>query len=392
MRVCMLVYSFYESDSRVRMYGDALQRHGHDVDVICLRKTGEEKRGELNNVQIYRIQERDYNEKGKLDYFIRLMIFLFKSAIMVTRLHLKKRYSVIHVHSVPDYEVFAAIIPKLLGAKIILDIHDIVPEFFASKFKVPMNSLIPRVLIRIERLCCAFSNHVIIANDIWYDRITKRSLKKEKCTSIINYPDPHLFNTNVLKETNAKKVFMYPGTINAHQGVDIAVKAFALAKDQLADAEFHIYGKGPELNNILNLIKDLNLEQVVFYKGWLSTDQILLKMASAFCAVVPKRSDDFGDEAFSTKIMEFMALGVPIIASNTRIDKYYFNDTLIQFFESGNEKDLSNKMSLIFQNPTVRQTAITNGLKFIEENNWTVKQKLYFNIINSFQGRKDPPA
>jgi glycosyltransferase involved in cell wall biosynthesis len=180
---------------------------------------------------------------------------------------------------------------------------------------------------------------------------------------------------------------MYPGTINAHQGVDIAVKAFALAKDQLADAEFHIYGKGPELNNILNLIKDLNLEQVVFYKGWLSTDQILLKMASAFCAVVPKRSDDFGDEAFSTKIMEFMALGVPIIASNTRIDKYYFNDTLIQFFESGNEKDLSNKMSLIFQNPTVRQTAITNGLKFIEENNWDVKQQLYFDIVNSFQAR-----
>jgi glycosyltransferase involved in cell wall biosynthesis len=185
---------------------------------------------------------------------------------------------------------------------------------------------------------------------------------------------------------------MYPGTINTHQGVDIAVKAFALIKDQFADAEFHIYGKGPELNNILKLIKELDLDQFVFYKGWLSTDQILIKMASAFCAVVPKRSDDFGDEAFSTKIMEFMALGVPIIASKTRIDTYYFNDALVQFFESGNEKDLSKKMSLIFQNPTVRQTAITNGLKFIEENNWTVKQKLYFNIINSFQGRKDPPA
>jgi glycosyltransferase involved in cell wall biosynthesis len=184
---------------------------------------------------------------------------------------------------------------------------------------------------------------------------------------------------------NNKKIFMYPGTINRHQGVDLAVRAFHLIRDKLENTEFHIYGKGPDLEKIIALINELDMGHIIKYHGWISTEEITLKMASAFCAIVPKRSEDFGNEAFSTKIMEFMALGVPVIASNTRIDKYYFNDTIIKFFESGNEKDLADKILYILNNPLARKMLIDNSLKFVGLNNWEIKQKLYFDIIDSFK-------
>ncbi len=123
----MLTYSFYESDNRVRRYAETLARRGDQVDVIALRRAGQGPYNELNGVRVYRVQERTRNEKGKKDYFFRIIKFFIRSAALLTRMHRERPYDFVHVHSVPDFEVFAALVPKLTGAKVILDIHDIVP-------------------------------------------------------------------------------------------------------------------------------------------------------------------------------------------------------------------------------------------------------------------------
>ena len=106
-------------------------------------------------------------------------------------------------------------------------------------------------------------------------------------------------------------------------------------------------------------------------------------MGNADIGIVPKRANTFGNEAFSTKILEFMALGVPIIISRTRIDQFYFDDSLVTFFESDNEKDLSDKMLLLIKDKKLREIRIDNSLKYIEENNWNVKKSIYNKIVNS---------
>ena len=83
-------------------------------------------------------------------------------------------YDVIHVHSLPDFEVFAAFIAKLLGAKLVLDIHDLMPEFYANKFDKSSRSLIFRSLALVERMSVAFSDHVIAANDLWFAKLESR--------------------------------------------------------------------------------------------------------------------------------------------------------------------------------------------------------------------------
>ena len=125
MRIGMVAYTFYEEDNRVRRYAETLAQRGDRVDVIALRRQGRLQRDVMNGVNVYRLQRRTVNEKGKFTYLVKLFLFFVRSMFFLTREHLRNRYDVIHVHSVPDFEVFAALIPKLLGAKIILDIHDI---------------------------------------------------------------------------------------------------------------------------------------------------------------------------------------------------------------------------------------------------------------------------
>lgn len=193
MRVCMLAYTFYEFDNRVRRYAETLARRGDSVDVIALRYRSTPKTELINNVRVFRIQERIVNETGRLTYFFRILRFFFHSMFFLAAKDLKAHYDLVHVHSVPDFEVFAAWFPKLRGAKLILDIHDLVPEFYASKFGTKGKSAGKQLLVFVERLSAAFADHVIAANDIWRDRLLSRSVEQGKCTAIANYPDRAIF-------------------------------------------------------------------------------------------------------------------------------------------------------------------------------------------------------
>src|SRR5579872_5282712 len=136
MKACMLAYTFYDADNRVRRYAEALVRRGDHVDAIALAREGQPAFEIIQGVRVYRIQTRRIAETGPFSYLIKLLLFFVRSAWFITAQHMHEPYQLIHVHSVPDFEVFATLIPRLTGARIILDIHDIVPEFYASKFKV----------------------------------------------------------------------------------------------------------------------------------------------------------------------------------------------------------------------------------------------------------------
>ena len=378
----MLVYSFYVEDNRVKRYAETLVKKGFDVDVISLRRENQQFRARVNGVNVYRIQKRVKNEKAKLSYLLKLLLFFFNSLFFLTFKYLKSHYKIIHVHSIPDFEVFAAIVPKLLGAKIILDIHDIVPEFYASKFGATNSSFLYKSLLLCEKVAIAFSHHVIISNNLWREKLISRSVRPEKCTSILNYPDRNLFFKSTEKKENDKLVFLYPGTLNYHQGLDIAIEAFNKVREQAGNSEFHIYGEGPAKESLIRLVEKNGLQDRVLLKNPVSLDEIAKVMALADIGVIPKRNDFFAGEAFSTKSLEFMSLGIPIIVSRTKIDQYYFNDSVVKFFQPENPNDLAEAMIAMARDKSMRRKQATLALKFVENNNWQFKQNLYLGLID----------
>jgi glycosyltransferase involved in cell wall biosynthesis len=379
----MLVYTFYESDNRVMRYAKALVERGDEVDVIALGSDETQPSFEvIDNVNVHRIQRRQRNEKSKYSYLYRLIKFCVKSAFFLSRLQLKRKYDLIHVHNVPDFLVFSAWLPKLTGSKIILDIHDILPEFFANKFRRPEGSIHVKVLKLLELASARFSDHLIISNHLWFEKITARSMPKERCSVFINHVDLDLFGC---KRTRGKGKFImiYHGGLQRHQGLDIAIRAFAKVQPQMPDSEFHIYGGGNMKPDLEALVKELGLGKKVFLFESRPMRQIAEIVANADLGVVAKRADSFGNEAYSTKIMEYMAEGVPVIVSRTKIDEFYFNNSVVRFFESGNDNELAEAMLCLMRDKGLREGLARNASEYVAQNNWNTKKHEYLHLVDS---------
>ncbi|MGB9706865.1 MAG: glycosyltransferase [Microgenomates group bacterium] len=385
IKVCMLAYSFYEFDGRVRKYAESLANEGKQVDIICLKRDKDNLKYNFPNINIFRIQKRAGNEKAGKDYFLRILKFFVKSGFFLTWKHLKEKYNLVHVHNMPDFLVFASIIPKILGAKVILDVHDIVPELYSNKFKKSQENILFKILKVFEKLSCSFSNHVIVSNHIWAEKLITRSVRKNRLSVILNYPKEEIFfndKNNYKKDKKNKIKIIYPGSLNWHQGVDLAIKAVALIKDEIPNVELHIYGDGPEKLKLYKYINEFKLNGKVIIKENLHINEIAKKMAEADIGIVPKRNDSFGGEAFSTKILEFMALGTPVIVSKTKIDQYYFNDSVVKFFEPENEEDLANAILELIKNPELRENLSKNALNFVQDYLWSKHEHEYLNLVN----------
>src|SRR5262245_6132052 len=194
-RICMLTHSFYESDNRIIRYAEALMERGDWVEVLALRRSSQLPKRELvNGVLVHRIQDRFGKDEGSpWSYLWPILRFFVVSAKWLTINGRQQKFDLVHVHNIPDFLIFSASFAKLRGARLILDIHDIVPEFFISKFGAPPQSLLVRVLRWIEKVSAAMSDHVILANHLWLERYAARSARAQKCSVFINHVDRGIF-------------------------------------------------------------------------------------------------------------------------------------------------------------------------------------------------------
>ncbi len=383
LRVCMVAYTFYETDSRVIRYAESLVQRGDQVDVFSLGKAGASAKETLRGVSVRRLQGRLFEESGRFSYLWRVLLFLARALYQVSIHDLSRKYDIVHVHSVPDFLVFTALLPRLRGVPVILDIRDILPEFYASKFGVSEKSIGFRLLCFAERLCARFASHVIIANHTWRERLLSRSVKPGQCTLVLNLPDRSIFMRSTEKKDSKRGfLLLYHGTLNRHQGLDVAVRAFAKIKDLAKETDFHIYGDGPSKQELRTLIEQLRLENRVALHERRPLWEISKIVETANLGIVPKRKDNFGNEAFSTKILEFMAMGVPVIVSDTEVDRHYFDDSIVRFFRAEDEDDLARCMLDLIQHPEKRSALIEGATEFVSQNDWAHKKQEYLTLVD----------
>ncbi|MBV9999290.1 MAG: glycosyltransferase family 4 protein [Verrucomicrobia bacterium] len=387
MRICMVTYSYYESDNRVIRYAESLVQRGDTVEVLALRRSPETAKEEVVcGVKVFRIQDRlGKREQSGSSFLWPLFRFLAVSSWWVMRRHQRQRYDLLHLHNLPDFIVFAGWYPKLTGAKLILDIHDIVPEFFASKFALSSDSTLVQWLKLVEKASAAFADYVILSNHLWLEKFIARSAEKEKCSVVINHVDAAIFRTRpTYGRGNLKNpVVLFPGGLQWHQGLDIAIRAFANFRSRIPEAEFHIYGDGIMKAQLVELVNRLDLQNSVRFFEPVSLREIAAVMAKADLGIVPKRADSFGNEAYSTKIMEFMSVGVPLVVAGTKVDRYYFNDSVVRFFEPGNVNALSEAMYAVLSDFDSRCGMIHRASEYAVRNSWASRKAEYLTLVDA---------
>jgi glycosyltransferase involved in cell wall biosynthesis/peptidoglycan/xylan/chitin deacetylase (PgdA/CDA1 family) len=401
---CMLAYSSFEQDNRVQRYARALASRGDSVDVLSLHLNSSPiPKGEDGSetaaytkfksyhfepgIRVFHVQTRTRDEKRGADYVVRMLSFLARSYRLINKLHRLRCYDVIHVHNVPDFLIFAAWLAKRRGSRLILDLHDLLPEFYAAKFKCPTDSIWFKAMLLCERISCRYADHVIVSNHLWLEKVARRTHLQERCSAMVNHVDTRPYreiaatrSSNNTQSTTT--IAAFPGGFYHHQGLHVAIEALSLVRKRIPDAQLHLVGDGPERARLQAQITALSLSQGVQILPPIPISQVPEFLRRASIGVVPKLADGFGNEAYSTKIMEFMAAGLPVLASRTRIDAHYFGNGEVYFFEAGNPEDMARAWIDLIENPELRGRLVEKGSQYVSEHNWERHSTGYLELFD----------
>lgn len=398
LNAAVVLYSYYASDPRPRREAEALERAGARVDVICLRKDNSEPVSDkINGVNVYRIPLKR-RRAGKLVYMFQYASFLTASFFLLALWSLKKRYKLVHVHNMPDILVFSGLFPRLRGAKIILDLHDPMPELFRSIYGLRESHYIVRWLKKMEKQSIAFADLVITPNLAFKDLFTSRSCPSKKIETVMNSPEAEIFNPDnntrfifrdadkeALLGESARKSFilMYHGLIVERHGLDLAVQAVARLRPAIPGIELHLYGESTEyLGKILALAKELNVENAIRFHGFKTLNEIARDISKADLGLVPNRLSVFTEINFPTRIFEYLAMNRPVIVPSTRGIRDYFTEEEILFFEPNNADDLTAKIQWACEHPAELQRLVQNGRRVYEKNCWEQEQEKFLHMVN----------
>jgi glycosyltransferase involved in cell wall biosynthesis/peptidoglycan/xylan/chitin deacetylase (PgdA/CDA1 family) len=391
-RSCMLVFSYYPGDVRVRREAESLQNSGIQVDVICLRAPGQHPQEAFNGVNVYRLPMQR-SRKGRFHYMLEYIVFFLLGCAKITRLYLQKKHDVMHIHNMPDFLVFCTLIPRLGGAKIILDLHDPTPEVYMAKYFLREGHPIIRVLKFIERICIRFADLVITPNMSFKNLFTARSCRQEKVHIIMNSPDENIFSNNNFAEDNVsvsnKEHFtiMFHGTIVERHGLDIALEALVLLRKKMPNIRFKVYGDGDFVERFLTLREEYALQEMVTYHGAVMLETIVEKIRTIDVGLIPNKQSAFTDINFPTRIFEYLCMHKPTIAPRTQGILDYFKDDEIFFFEPGNPQDLSETIFEIYNNPEMVKEKIGRGRAVYLRHTWQGEQVRLVKLVRDLIAR-----
>ena len=304
-------------------------------------------------------------------------------AASLNRLNRRKRFDLIHVHNIPDFLVFAAWYPKLQGARVILDIHDMMPELFAANFRQSEQSVIVRSLKLMERASAAVADHVILPNHLWYEKYTARSANSEKCTVFMNNVDGRIFKHQCSSPENGKRILMFPGSLQWHQGLDIAIHAFHKLRTKMPEAEFHIYGEGDMKPQLVALVNQLGLNETVRFFNSVPLEKIADLMATRGSGADPQACRLLRQRGVQHQDNGIHGGGVPTVVSDTKIDRHYFNDSIVRFFESGNADLMADAILDVFSNVGGRRDMIARASEYVDRNSWKSRESDYLQLVDS---------
>ncbi len=381
-RVCFLYYQHF--NALVYREARTLQEQGFEVDIIILRMSGRERFFQrFEGLNLYAIQVRRAAESNTLLYFFRLFLFYVKATMLLALLAPERRYSVVHVTAPPDVMVFAAIVPKLFGSRIILDIHDIGPELFMRKMNIGEDSVVVRFIKLLERLSAAFADHVITVTDFWKETLVSRSVKPSKITMLLNVPDADLFKpTHAPVVKNAFNLF-YHGSIEEHFGLDTLLLAMPAIKAHIPHVLLHLYcgKKGRLYGECTRLAKKLNLGSYVAFHSAIPFYKLPKTLISADIGIVPTKDSVFSNEAVSMKALEYISMGIPIVISRTKAHDFYYDSSMVRFFEPCNSGALSRAVTELYDNAEERALLARNATAFLERNGWNKAKEVYAGIV-----------
>jgi glycosyltransferase involved in cell wall biosynthesis len=391
-RAAVLLFSHYPADPRPRRAAEALAAQGANIDLICLRdgdsEPAHETYGSINVTRIRLKRQRG----GKLGYINQYGGFILTSFFYLASRSLTRRYNLVHVHNMPDVLVFSAIVPKLLRAKVILDLHDPMPELMQTIFKLPDDSFSVVMLKRLEKWSIRFADLVLTVNLACKKIYSSRSCQPHKIKVVINSPDDEVFRFKHggVWDVNGKNgngskpfVILYHGSLVHRNGFDLAVDSLEKVRETIPSVRLCVCGKRTSFfERVMESAHKRGLDGNVDYLGVRNLKGIVDAIEDCDLGIIPNHRNIFTEINTPTRIFEYLALAKPVIAPKTRGIQDYFGDNDLIFFELGNADDLARKIEFAFSHPAEVTETVKRGQLVYLSHTWSRERLSLLNSIS----------
>jgi len=380
-RVLMLLENCsYQFDSRPKREARTLVRAGYRVSVICPLPPGGKLYEVMDDVHLYQFPAPPA-ANGFLGYLWEYgysMVVTFVISLVVS---LREGFDVIHAHNPPDTFFLIAAFYKLLGKRFVFDHHDLAPEMYYARFRDRGNCLVYQTLVLLERLSCRLADCVIATNESYKAVEMERGrVPPERITVVRNGPDLDRLQpveSDLALRQRANTIVGYVGKMGPQDGVDYLLRAlYHLIYDlDRRDVLCIILGQGDMLLELKALAKGLRLEKYVWFTGWIPDEDLIRYLSMADVCVDPDPSNPFNDRSTMLKMMEYMALGKPIVAFDLPEHRVTAQDGAV-YARPNDELDFAAHIAALMDDPGRRQEMGQIGRERVEtELAWPYQEK-----------------
>jgi glycosyltransferase involved in cell wall biosynthesis len=367
-RILMLLENLpYPQDVRVRREATALAVAGYRVSVICPSSAGQPPRETVNDVQVYRYAP-PHGASGFLSYLWEYGYSTAASFLLSLIIFFREGFDAVHAHNPPETFVFIAMFYKLLRKRFVFDHHDLSPEMYEARFPGKGNRIVYWALVFLERLTCLVADHVVATNESYKKVEMERDRVPETRITVVRNgielsrlgavePDAEL-------RGKAKTIIGYAGVMGFQDGVDYLLRALHHLVHDVHRTDFYcaLIGGGDAWPTLKKLASELALDDHVWLPGFIFGDPLRRYLAAADICVVPDPSNGYNDRSTMVKIMEYMALGKPIVAFDLPEHRYSAQQAAV-YVPANDELAFAHAIAQLMDDPRRREAlgAFGNG-------------------------------
>jgi glycosyltransferase involved in cell wall biosynthesis len=377
----VLVVSENESvlrDRRVRTIARSLHRAGFEVVVVSPEAHA------AHDAEVARdgIELAGYTPSfatgGPLAYAREYAVALWRTWRLVRRLAAERRFDIVHVCNPPDFMAVAIRPLRRAGARVVFDHHDLVPELYLARFGRGRD-LLYRLTFPLERVGFRLADVVIATNDSYRDVAVTRGRKSPDQVFVVrNAPDLSRFRPgppDPALRRGKPHLISYVGAIAPQDGVDHALRALALLRERRDDWRAIFAGDGAALAEMQLLANELALKDAVEFTGWLGDDELVRVLSTSDVCLAPDPKNPFSDASTMVKILEYMAMGRPIVSYDLRESRASAREAALYAIPN-DVRSFAGCIEQLLDDPRRRQTMGAFGRRRVErELSWTASER-----------------
>jgi len=404
-RILMFVENYFPSDSRVKNESDILRDAGYSITVVCLRGKNETARSKIvEGIRVYSIPEinlftktRKDNPVGLQRFWLRAVALMgymweylyFTGACFAISLYVAIRhgFDVIHAHNPPDTLFLVVAFYKPFGKKFVFDHHDLCPELYQSRYRAEKGFL-TNMLALFEKGSLKLADITIATNESYRRiQIERGKVKPENVFVVRNGPNLRRVTyrppSDRLRNMN-KCILCYVGALNPQDGVDYLLRSLRDLAYKLNRKDFYciIMGTGDSLEDLRAHAKELELDSYVELTGFVSEEDLMSNLSAADICVDPDPSSPLNDVSTWIKIMEYMALGKPIVTYDLYETHWSAQDAAL-YIKPNDEMAFAEGIAKLMDRPDLRVKMGEYGRQRIQRDlKWDVVGQ---NLVNAYK-------